>query len=429
MKYYDNLIDYTNSLTIIDTHEHLPICEDMRDKSIDVLGEYLVQYLSSDLCSAGMDAKTLAFVKDASVPIMSRWMSAEPYWENCRFTGYARALDLAAEKIYKIKRIDRTTIEQLNSDFLKARSDGDCFEHILKGICKIETSLLDCYYPDMYQIDKIDRTYFTPVLNTNIFIKPLSTEILDHFERELNIKISCFDDYIEAVEKVIRRHAGEGSKLLKCSLAYNRPIEFRKVTKTDAECAFNSALKGVIPSLDGSPARFAPERDFQDYIMHRILHIANDLGMTFQFHTGLQEGNGNYISNSDPELLSNLFMVYTNITFDLFHSSYPFQSKAAVLAKNFPNVCLDMCWSHIVSPRLSVNTLLEWLDIVPINKISAFGGDYCFPDGVAGHQILARQNVAEAFSIACEKGIMCLDEAKDCIKAILYDNPKRIFKL
>jgi hypothetical protein len=147
MKYYDNLIDYTNSLTIIDTHEHLPICEDMRDKSIDVLGEYLVQYLSSDLCSAGMDAKTLAFVKDASVPIMSRWMSAEPYWENCRFTGYARALDLAAEKIYKIKRIDRTTIEQLNSDFLKARSDGDCFEHILKEICKIETSLLDGTVP------------------------------------------------------------------------------------------------------------------------------------------------------------------------------------------------------------------------------------------------------------------------------------------
>jgi hypothetical protein len=47
-------------------------------------------------------------------------------------------------------------------------------------------------------------------------------------------------------------------------------------------------------------------------------------------------------------------------------------------------------------PRSSA--LVEWLDTVPANKISAFGGDYIFVDGVYGHQYLARQNVARALA-------------------------------
>lgn len=34
---------------------------------------------------------------------------------------------------------------------------------------------------------------------------------------------------------------------------------------------------------------------------------------------------------------------------------------------------------------MPVNALLEWFDTVPLNKISAFGGDYLSVDGVYGH--------------------------------------------
>ena len=35
---------------------------------------------------------------------------------------------------------------------------------------------------------------------------------------------------------------------------------------------------------------------------------------------------------------------------------------------------------------------------MPASKISAFGGDYCFVDGVYDHQYLARRNVASALA-------------------------------
>jgi hypothetical protein len=45
------------------------------------------------------------------------------------------------------------------------------------------------------------------------------------------------------------------------------------------------------------------------------------------------------IANSNPTLLTNLFFLYPNLKFDLFHISYPYQGELSVLAKGFPNVC------------------------------------------------------------------------------------------
>ena len=55
----------------------------------------------------------------------------------------------------------------------------------------------------------------------------------------------------------------------------------------------------------------------QNYMMHYILGLANQRQLVYQFHTGLQEGIGNYISWSDPTLMTNLFLEYPDIRFDL----------------------------------------------------------------------------------------------------------------
>jgi hypothetical protein len=66
---------------------------------------------------------------------------------------------------------------------------------------------------------------------------------------------------------------------------------------------------------------------------------------------------------------------------------------------------------------------------VPANKISAFGGDYCFIDGVYGHQALARENVAKALAIKVEQGLFGLERAKELAHWLFIDNPVRLFHL
>jgi len=164
-------------------------------------------------------------------------------------------------------------------------------------------------------------------------------------------------------------------------------------------------------------------------MMHFILGLANKRNLTFQFHTGLQEGSGNIIYHSDPALLSNLFLEYPDIDFDIFHIGYPYQQVLSVLAKTFPNVYIDMCWAQMISPTASINALAEWVDSVPLNKISAFGGDYAFIDGVYGHQHLARLNVSKALARKVKEGVFDLEKAKEISEMLFYQNPLKIFKL
>ena len=219
-----------------------------------------------------------------------------------------------------------------------------------------------------------------------------------------------------------------GSPILKNSLAYVRSLHYERVTRAEAEEAFNELFRTRhFPEWHQKPIITA--KAFQDYLFHFILGIANRKHLVVQIHTGIQEGSGNLIGNSNPEVLSNLFLEYPDVDFDLFHIGYPYQNVITVLAKNFPNVYIDMCWAHIVSPNASVQALLEWIDTVPLNKISAFGGDYLFVDGVYGHQYLAREDVARALSSKVEEGLFGPDEAADIARRFLYENPKRIFRL
>ena len=95
----------------------------------------------------------------------------------------------------------------------------------------------------------------------------------------------------------------------------------------------------------------------------------------------------------------------------------------------FPNVLIDMCWAHIISPFACVVALEDFLDSVPYNKISAFGGDYLFVDGVYGHLHIARQNISHVLAEKVEQGLFSVAKSIDIAKALFYDNPKRIVQL
>jgi hypothetical protein len=88
-----------------------------------------------------------------------------------------------------------------------------------------------------------------------------------------------------------------------------------------------------------------------------------------------------------------------------------------------------MCWAHIISPTASINALAEWVDTVPLNKICAFGGDYCFIDGVYGHQLMARRNVSESLARKVDEGVFDVETAQHTAGMLFVDNPRALFAL
>jgi len=88
-----------------------------------------------------------------------------------------------------------------------------------------------------------------------------------------------------------------------------------------------------------------------------------------------------------------------------------------------------MCWMHIISPVMSRRALDEWLDLVPATKIIGFGGDYAVVEKVYGHLQMARENIARVLASRIEEGTMTEAEALQIARGLMYENPKRLYKL
>ena len=141
----------------------------------------------------------------------------------------------------------------------------------------------------------------------------------------------------------------------------------------------------------------------------------------------MHAGNGNFVANTKPTLLNNLFLLYPRVTFDLFHIAYPYQAELSVLAKLFPNVFVDFCWAHAISPAVARRTLHEFLELLPLNKILGFGGDYRYPELSYAHLRMARRNIAQVLAEKIQDGFCAEDEAVMIGRLILHDNAAALF--
>ena len=409
-----------DELEIIDTHEHLPPRECDRPAQNDVLAEYLSHYFSCDLVSAGLTTKQLEFVRNPSGDLMERWKLAEPYWNVARNTGYVRSLDMAAKGLYGIERIDATTIGELDEAFRAAREKGNHYRYVLKEKSRIALSIVDSF-PDC------DRDFFRCSIRLENFICPTHRRGLVEMGERFGVRVHTLEDWCQTLRLCLEDCLHRGDIALKIGLAYRRSLRFDKVSHADAERAFVELFADVNSPYGRADIKVA--KPLQDYMMHRLLALADERGLTVQVHTGIQEGYGNILYDSNPVLLSNLFLEYENVRFDVFHMGYPYVMELGTVAKNFRNVFIDMCWGHIVSPEAARRALIEWLDAVPANKISALGGDYLFVDGVYGHQLLARRDVAAALAQKVTDRSFSLDRAKEIARMLFVDNPKALFGL
>jgi predicted TIM-barrel fold metal-dependent hydrolase len=426
-----------DEIVLIDTHEHLMSEQDRMAQDVNALTTLFRQYASSDLVSSGMKPEELQTIVDPKKPLEERWKTFSPFWENIRHTGYARALEIAARDLYGIDRIEEGTYQKLSRKMKELNRPG-LYKWVLKEKARIERCILDPLdvLGRAVRLDEVDRELFVPVMQFDDFVMVNNIFDLKKLSTRLGVAIHSLPDLVKALdiqfEKVANQMAG-----VKIALAYFRTIQFEKTGQAEAEKAFNMIFRSQPldwrpDSIIGTTLAYGPSLDeakpLQDFMLHRVIQLAAKHNLPVQIHTGLQEGFGNILSNANPMNLVNLFVEYTDVCFDLFHGAYPFTGELAALAKNFQNVYIDMCWLHIISPSRARAALSEWLDTVPVNKIMGFGGDYVFVEGVYGHSVIARENVARVLSEKVDDQSMTIDETKVVARKLLRENALRLFE-
>ncbi len=421
----EGLLAEIDKIPILDTHEHLmPEGQRLRQK-LDVF--YLFgHYVSSDSVSAGLPIRKWPWLWDSSQSLAERWALFSPYWERVRHLAHGRAILTAVRDLSGIDDLNDGTYEAV-CDALTRSQNAGWYRHVLRERAGIELSIQDIQSLD------IDRELFVPVMRCDPFIMVCCRRELWALEDSTGVAIHGLDDLLRSVDAALEAGVRAGMAALKMAVAYCRPLQFAKVTRHEAEVAFNQitcALDPLRVSICGDNACAWDElRPLQDYTVYHIVRRSIELHVPIQVHTGYQEGNSNYITNSNPVLLASLLMEYPAARFDVFHGGYPYWEELTTLAKNFPNVFIDMCWLHILSPTAARQALHVWLEAVPLNKIMGFGGDYGFVEGSYGHSRIARYNIARVLTEKVEEGYFTEEQALLVARRLLHDNACDLFGL
>jgi len=339
----------------------------------------------------------------------------EPFWEAIRNTAYAKATLIAARDLFGIEDLNRETYVALSKAIADSRRP-DWYRYVMKEKANIAVSIIDV------QTTEVDRELFAPVMRLDHFIAVQARLELSSLEEETGTAIHSLNDLVKAMRGALEKYLANGAVAIKSALAYERTLQYDKVTRSEAETVFNR-----IASHLGEGPSWQEAKPLQDYMMHQIIRATIEAGLPMQIHTGLQEGNENIITNANPTHLVNLFIEYPEARFDLFHGGYPYIHEWATLAKNFANVYVDMAWVYIISTEIGRCLLHELIETVPGNKIMAFGGDSLTAEIAYAHSRMARQVVARVLSEKVSEGYMKEDEAVILARRMLKDNPAALF--
>ncbi|MGH9626946.1 MAG: amidohydrolase family protein [Bryobacteraceae bacterium] len=407
----------------VNTHEHIIPESERTSQQMDffvLAGHYAV----NDVISAGLSREAVNRIKQRDTPLAEKWRLFEPFWKPARFTGYGQALRIAIRDIYGFDEISGATLPRIN-EAIAARNRPGLYRDILKERAHIGFSVLDDYWNAKPVAP--DPEFFVLARKFDRFVTPAKADDVQQLEKITDVSISTLAGLRQALERSFEQSLAAGMVTVKSTIAYNRELLFQETTEQEAAGDLEMLLRGGRELPQGF-RRYSerPYRKLEDYMFHQVIRLAVAHHVPVQIHTGLHAGNGNFIANSNPTHLTNLFFLYSTVPFDLFHISYPYQGELAVLAKLFPNVHVDFCWAHIISPSVSRRTLHEMLETVPVNKLFGFGGDYRYPELSYAHARMAL-NIAQVLAEKIEQGFCAEEEGVEIGRMLLNDNPARLF--
>lgn len=412
------IINYIDTIRVIDTHEHLIGPEMLKDSYFLDFSLLFMQNGYDDLVSAGMPDTLFNEIFNRQLDPVSKWKLIEPYWKNSFNTSFNRMILHSMESLYGINELNESTVETLSEKISKAY-ETDWFDRIIRDSCRIEFFIKDGnQMPGKDGFVRYEKRFDDWLTVKSKFrIDSLAIQQLD--------PIYSLDDFVKSLETAFEKELKNGMIAVKIFSSYYRTLQFDKTSADAAKKVFKTLVNGE----EDFEITMKEAKPLQDFMLFRLLDLARKYGKPVAIHTGIQAGKGKIIGDSDPALLTNLFIDYPDINFVLYHGSYPYGGEVSALAKNYRNVYIDMNWIYAVSPTYSERYFNEWLEMVPVSRMTAFGGDCMSVENVYSELRTAKRIISKALINKVREGYFTEHEAMVIAKMIFHDNAARLYKL
>jgi uncharacterized protein len=407
------LLERIKKLPAIDTHEHMTYEKDF------LRGEYdftsLMNYIGLDVGMAGF-TRNLWGAGQSEVKsggsVDEKWQRIKPFWDYVRTGTYGRAYRRTLKIFFDVDDLDDKTVHQVSEKIKDYQYAG----------------VYDEYIHDRYKIRAmITVDGYSPAAEPEHFVTTFCVDegLPAHSRKGLGEDPpKNFDEYCELLQNRVQTAAENGAVALKIGgLARQRPLDFVEHSPEEIEKSYQYLLD----EADGdwlnmeTMARLKP---FEDAHYWATFETAGELGLPVQIHSGLEFSQP---WDGRPTCLIPTLIRFPETNFAIFHGSYPHMAELTGLARSFANVYLDLAWFHLLSHHQARAWLAEWLDVLPHNKIFAFGGDVFLFFGICSHLEIARENMASVLAQRVVDGLCDIDEAEVCARRLFHDNPWNTF--
>ena len=414
-KLTQSLIAAMAEMPVIDAHEHLPTEEAVVAAPADVFTRIFCHYSLGMAEAAGLP-NARPRMRHTAVPLAERWRLFRPYLDAVRHTGYAQAGLITARDLYGVEDVNDDTYELLSERLVEKNKPG-LYDWVLKETCRIEHILNQGLTASAWAEPR--GGYAVSVDRSFLALASLSAgkmrKLHDTWAEKHGGPFADADEWIAFWLDDLVESGAVGLKF-----GANLPVE----------CIEADAANALYRKLTAGELSDEESGQLGAYLMHRAIAGAGPRGLPCAFHCGLQAGAWADFRATHPLRLIPLFRAYRETTFDLYHGGIPWVSEIVVAANQFPNVCLNLCWCHQISPWMTGRMMNECLDLVPATKVIGFGGDNVMgPEKTYGVLVMARENMARALAARIRRGQIGESAALDVARLWLYDNPKRIYRL
>jgi len=417
-KLTQELLDRIGRLPVIDTHEHMTMEADFVEGSYDFT--HLMSYVGLDLGMAGFPAGLWGAAQSAvreSEGVEKKWERIKPYWPFVRTGVYGRSYRRLLRILFDIEDLNDQTVHEISERIADYQHEGVYDEHLHQayGI----RVMLQADGPGPIP----EPQHFAPIYVLDGVAGAYAPGSVRHaLGQELPVE---FTDFREMVRAHLDTAAANGVVGLKIGgLARRRPVDFAAHSDDETQASY-SFLRGKADGDWENEETRTRLKPFQDAAFWTVFQKAGELGLPIQIHSGLEFSQP---WDGRPTALIPSLVRFPETKFAIFHGSYPHMAELTGLAKSFANVYLDLAWFHLLSQRQARTWLAEWLDVLPHNKIFAFGGDVFLFFGICSHLEIARENAAAVLAERVHEGLCDTDEAEHTARLLFHDNPWNAFK-
>lgn len=415
---YRRIRQALDTIPAIDTHDHLfpfdrlpGLMETDKGRGMSLYGLWRSSYFPQVHAIAPRRPRE---------PFAAWWARARHDFDDARAAGFYRYQLPAFRDLYGVD-FDRITDEQaaaLDARIFDNYRSVRWIHHVVTERANIELMLNDPYwgrfdftthYP--FEVLVFNVTPLLDGFHPSEFKQPADDPY--RFAKGRGREITSLDDYLSALDLLFQVAKEKGAVCLKTTRAYERTLQFENIPRDRAERIFGRPRSELTPE---------EVKDFQDFIMWRLVERSAKYDLPFQIHTGHGRLQG-----SNPMLLLDLIEANPRTKFILFHGGYPWVGETgAIMLRHGSHVWVDSVWLPTISPTMARRALHEWLEVMPSDHLM-WGADCNHAEGIYGATVMTRRVLAEVLAEKVDRGELLEEHALRIGRQVLRDNALKLF--